>query len=181
MFYRRLIIGFLFCLICCASCSEFNRVLKSTDNEMKYEVAMDYFDRKDYNRALQLFDLLQNSFRGTPKGEMIAYRTAMCYYLTNDYDIAGYYFNKFVNAYPYSREAEKGAFMNAYCSYLTSPNSSLDQQNTYTAISQLNSYMERYPQGDSINRAKELVNDLNAKLEEKDYNTLSDILSAARR
>lgn len=167
---NRILILACFVLLTLSSCSEFNRVLKSTDNDMKYEVAMDYYDRKDYNRALQLFDLLQNSFRGTPKGEMIAYRTAMCYYLTNDFDIAGYYFNKFVNAYPYSRDAEKAAYMNAYCSYLTSPNSSLDQQNTYTAISQLNAYMERYPQGDSINRAKELVNNLNAKLEEKDYN-----------
>ena len=100
MNYRRLILVFLcFLTFCCTSCSEFSRILKSTDNDMKYEVAMDYFDRKDYNRALQLFDLLQNSFRSTPKGEMITYRTAMCYYLTHDYEVAGYYFNKFVAAF----------------------------------------------------------------------------------
>jgi outer membrane protein assembly factor BamD len=145
-------------------------VLKSTDNDMKYEVAMDYYDRKDYNHALQLFDLLQNSFRNTPQGEMITYRTAMCYYLTYDYEIAAYYFNKFVNTYSFSREAEKAAFMNAYCSYLISPKVNLDQQNTETAISQLESYIERYPQGDSVARAKELLVDLNGKLEEKDYN-----------
>ena len=170
MFYRRLIIWFLICLVCCTSCNEFNRVLKSTDNDMKYEVAMDYYDRKDYNHALQLFDLLQNSFRNTPQGEMITYRTAMCYYLTYDYEIAAYYFNKFVNTYSFSREAEKAAFMNAYCSYLISPKVNLDQQNTETAISQLESYIERYPQGDSVARAKELLVDLNGKLEEKDYN-----------
>lgn len=170
MFYRRLIIGFLFCLVCCTSCSEFNRVLKSTDNDIKYEVAMDYYDRKDYNHALELFDLLQNSFRSTPKGEMITYRTAMCYYLTYDYDIAAYYFNKFASNYPFSNLAERAAYMNAYCNYLTSPKVNLDQQSTYTAITQLESYIERYPQGDSITRAKELLVDLNNKLEEKDYN-----------
>lgn len=170
MFNRRLIIGFLFCLICCTSCNEFSRILKSTDNDMKYEVAMDYYDRKDYNHALQLFDLLQNSFRNTPKGEQITYRTAMCYYLTYDYEIAAYYFNKFVGSYPFSPEAEHAAFMNAYCSYMTSPKVSLDQQNTYSAITQLESYLERYPQGDSVARANELLNNLNDKLEEKDYN-----------
>ena len=170
MFYRRLIIGLLFCLICCTSCNEFSRILKSTDNDMKYEVAMDYYDRKDYNHALQLFDLLQNSFRNTPKGEMITYRTAMCYYLTYDYEIAAYYFNKYVSTYPFSPEAEHAAFMDAYCSYMTSPNINLDQQNTYTAIEHLESYLERYPQGDSAARANELLVNLNNKLEEKDYN-----------
>ncbi|MBR4146428.1 MAG: outer membrane protein assembly factor BamD [Bacteroidales bacterium] len=171
MNYRRLIIGLLFCLtVCCTACSEFNRILKSTDNDMKYEVAMDYYDRKDYNKALQLFDLLQNSFRSTPKGEMITYRTAMCYYLTHDYEIAAYYFNKFVTAYPFSKDAEDAAFMNAYCSYMTSPISTLDQKNTLSAISQFESYIEKYPQSDSIARAKELLADLNNKLEEKDYN-----------
>ena len=171
MIYRRLFIGSLFCLmLCCSSCNEFNRILKSTDNEMKYEVAMDYYDRKDYNKALQLFDLLQNSFRNTPRGEMVSYRTAMCYYLMNDYEVAAYYFNKFVNSYPFSRDAEKAAFMNAYCNYMTSPNPTLDQKNTYTAIDQLKSYMEQFPQGDSIVRANELLTDLNNKLEEKDYN-----------
>ena len=153
-----------------SSCSEFKRILKSTDNDMKYEVAMDYFDRKDYNRALQLFDLLQNSFRSTPKGEFVAYRTAMCYYETNDFEIAGYYFNKFIQNYPYSIDAEKAAFMNAYCNYLISPNKSLEQQNTMTAINQLKSFIERYPESDSITRANELLDDLNNKLEEKEYN-----------
>lgn len=170
MIYRKLILGILFCSVCCVSCNEFDRVVKSTDNDMKFEVAMDYFDRKDYNRALQLFDLLQNAFRGTPQGEYVAYRTAMCYYETADYDIAAYYFDKFVQSYPFSIDAEKAAYMNAYCNYLVSPNKTLDQRNTYTAISQLKSFIERYPESDSIVRANELLEDLNEKLEEKDYN-----------
>ena len=159
-----------FALLALCSCSEFDRILKSNDNEMKYEVAMDYYDRKDYNHALELFDLLQTAFRSTPKGEAITYRTAMCYYLTDDYEIAAYYFNKFIVNYPFSRDAQTAAFMNAYCSYLTSPKSSLDQQNTYKAISNLESFIENYPKSDSIGRAKELLEDLNNKLEEKDYN-----------
>ena len=169
MFHRRLILGILLTMVCCTSCNVFSRILKSTDNEMKYEVAMDYYDRKDYNKALQLFDLLQNTFRNTPRGEFIAYRTAMCYYLTNDYEIAGYYFNKFVTGYPFSMDAEKAAFMNAYCAYLNSPISSLDQETTKRAIEQFNSFIEQYPESDSVARAKDLLGKLNEKLEEKDY------------
>ena len=170
MIYRRLVIASLFAALCCTSCNEFGRILKSTDNDMKYEVAMDYYDRKDYNHALQLFDLLQNAYRSTPKGEYVAYRTAMCYFETNEFEIAGYYFNKFLQGYPFSVDAEKAAYMNAYCSYLLSPNISLDQKSTHTAINQLTNFIERYPESDSLARAHELLDELNNKLEEKDYN-----------
>lgn len=160
----------LFGLVALCSCNDFNRMIKSTDNEMKYEVAMDFYERGDYNRALQLFDLLQASFRNTPRGENITYKTAQCYYYQNEYEIAGYYFNRFTQSYPFSKNAEKAAFMNAYCSYLLSPESGLDQTNTHTAINQLKGFTERYPQSDSLARAEQLMDKLNEKLEEKDYN-----------
>ncbi len=34
----------------------------------KYEAAIDLYERKDYSRALELFDLLQAAYRGTAKG-----------------------------------------------------------------------------------------------------------------
>jgi len=157
-------------LLAFTSCNDFNRLVKSTDNEMKYEVAMDYFERGDYNHALQLFDLLQASFRNTPKGEAITYSTAQCYYMQSDYEIAGYYFSRFVQMYPFSKKAETAAFMSAYCSYLDSPEAGLDQTNTHSAIKQLNGFIEHYPNSDSLSRAEYLLTDLNKKLEEKDYN-----------
>ena len=160
----------LLSLVAFSSCNDFNRMVKSTDNEMKYEVAMDFYDRGDYNHALQLFDLLQASFRNSPRGEAITYRTAQCYYNQGDYEIAAYYYNKFCQTYPFSKDAEKAAYMNAYCSYSTSPESGLDQTNTYTALKQLYGFVERYPQSDSLARVNQLIKNLNDKLEEKDYN-----------
>ena len=167
---NRLLILAVLGLVAFTSCNDFNRLVKSTDNEMKYEVAVDYYERGDYNHALQLFDLLQASFRNTPKGESITYKTALCYYYQEDYEIAGYYFNKFTQTYPFSKDAEKAAFMQAYCSYMLSPESGLDQTNTHSAIKQLKIFTERYPNSDSLTRVNELLTDLNDKLEEKDYN-----------
>ena len=152
------------------SCNEYKQIIKSTDSEMKFEVANDYYDRHDYNRALMLYDLLQTSFRNTTKGEVVAFNTAMCYFNTKEYDVASFYFNKFVGTYPYSRNTEKAAFLNAYCSYLQSPATSLDQTSTYEAIKKLNYFTEKYPKSDSLDRAKEMIQSLNDKLEEKDYN-----------
>lgn len=136
---------------------------------MKYEIALDYYERHDYYKALQLFDLLQASFRNSPKGENITYLTAECYYQQKDFDIAAYYYSKFVQTYPFSVDAEKAAYMSAYCHYLTSPVSSLDQSNTQTAIKLLKNFTEKYPESDSLARANELITKLNDKLEEKDY------------
>ena len=167
---NRFLILALLALAGFSSCNDFSRLVKSTDNEAKYEVAVDYYERGDYNHALQLFDLLQASFRNTPRGEDITYKTAQCYYLQDDYEIASYYYNRFVQSYPFSRNAEKAAFMQAYCSYLLSPESGLDQTNTFDALKQLKAFEERYPKSDSLTRVRELLTDLNEKLEEKDYN-----------
>ena len=167
---NRLLIVALLALVAFSSCNDFNRMVKSTDNEMKYEVAMDYFDKGDYNHALQLFDLLQAAFRNTPKGEFILYRTALCYYYQNDYDIASYYFNKFSQTYPFSKNAENADYMSAYCNYKLSPEAGLDQTNTHKAINQLQAFTEKHPNSDSLDRAKYLISSLNDKLEEKDYN-----------
>lgn len=167
---KSLLILSLFGLMLFCACNDFNRLVKSTDNEMKYEVAVDYYERGDYNHALQLFDLLHASFRNTPKGESITYKTALCYYYQDDYDIASYYFNKFAQTYPFSKNAEKAAFMQAYCSYMLSPEAGLDQTSTHDAIKQLKGFIERYPKSDSLDRANQLLANLNDKLEQKDYN-----------
>ena len=167
---KRLLILAVLGLATFTSCNDFNRLVKSTDNEMKYEVAVDYYERGDYNHALQLFDLLQSSFRNTPKGESITYKTALCYYYQDDFEIAGYYFNRFVQTYPFSKDAEKAAYMSAYCSYRVSPESGLDQTSTHSAIKQLKGFIDQYPNSDSLSRAQHLLTELNDKLEEKDYN-----------
>ena len=167
---NRILILTALCALVFASCNDFGRLVKSTDNEMKYEVAMDYYDRGDYSHALQLFDLLQAAYRNTPRGENITYRTAECYYNQKDYDIAAFYYNKFCSTYPFSKSAERAAFMNAYCSYMLSPESGLDQTNTHEAIKHLKAYAERYPNSDSLERVNQLIDNLNEKLEEKDYN-----------
>ena len=66
-------------LLAFMSCNSHNKLLKSTDNELKYNTAISLFEKKDYNRALQLFDVLQSAYRGKPEGEQIAIYTAECY------------------------------------------------------------------------------------------------------
>ncbi len=170
MIKKLLIPVVIFLLFSISSCSKYQKLLKSTDNEVKYETAMDLYEKKDYTRSLELFDLLQAAYRGTNKGEEISYRMAYCYYNLKDYTVASFYFKKHAQTYPTSARAEECMFMNAYCYYLDSPRPSLDQSNTYLAIKELQAFADQYPKSERVSESNKLIDDLRAKLEEKDYN-----------
>jgi len=53
------------------SCGEYNKVLKSTDANLKYSKGMEYYEQGRYERALPLFEELISLYRGTTKSEKI--------------------------------------------------------------------------------------------------------------
>ena len=161
----------MFFLMTFVSCSNYSKLLKSTDNEYKYNAAMLYYKQKDYNRALQLFDILQAAYRGKPEGEDIAYYTAECYYHMNDYNIASHYYKRYVVNYPFGKRTEFALFRSACCYYLESPNIALDQTDSYTAISEFQSFVDLYPKSIYVDSANQLIDTLRYKIVEKDFNT----------
>ncbi|NTW26131.1 MAG: outer membrane protein assembly factor BamD, partial [Lentimicrobium sp.] len=77
-------------LVVFSSCSKYQKLVKSTDNEVKYEMAIAYYEDKDYYRAIQLFDQLMPFFRGTERAELMAYYYANAHYEQKDYILASY-------------------------------------------------------------------------------------------
>jgi outer membrane protein assembly factor BamD len=168
MFLSRFKIYLLLSVLVLASCGKQQKLLKSTDNEAKYAAAIDYYEKNDYYRALQLFQQLINFYQGTEKAEKMQFYYAYCYYHQKDYVLASYYFKRFGNNYPRSSYAEEAMFMNAYCYFLDSPSSSLDQTNTLTAIKELQLFINFYPNSDRVDEASKLIDQLRAKLQRKD-------------
>lgn len=164
-----ILLGLCF-LMTFTSCSSHSRILKSTDNEYKYNAAMMYYKQKDYNRALQLFDVLQSAYRGKPEGDEIAYYTAECYYNMKDYNIASHYYKRYAVNNPFAKNVESALFRSACCYYLESPGISLDQADSYTAISELQSFVDLYPQSALVDSANVLIDTLRYKITEKDFN-----------
>lgn len=130
MFKKTRIILLLFVAIALVSCSKHQKLLKSSDNEMKYEKAVEYYEKGDYYRALQVFEQLIPVYRGTSKAEQLYYYYAYSYYYEREYIMASYYFKRFTINFPTSEFAEETAFLVAYCKYLDSPNYSLDRSDT---------------------------------------------------
>lgn len=167
MFRRWFFVLLLIGVIISVSCSKHSRVLKGTDNDLKYEMAVDFFEKGDYYRAIQLFDQLIAIYRGTERIESINYYYAYCYYEQGDYLLASYYFKRFAQNYPTNPNAELCMYLNAYCYYLDSPRYSLDQTNTYEAIKEMQLFINLYPESDSIASCNAIMDKLRDKLEKK--------------
>ena len=150
------------------SCSQYQKLLKSSDNEIKYTKALEYYEKGEYLKSQQLFEQIQAFFKGTDKAEKIAYYNANCYYKQKDYILSGYYFRSFSTNFSSSVYAEEALYLSAYCSYLDSPRSSLDQTSTAEAISSLQVFANQYPKSDRVPECNKLIDELKAKLERKD-------------
>lgn len=150
------------------SCSKYQRLLKSTDYEEKYLMALSYYEQKDFDRAIQLFDQLVPYYRGTDRAERISYLYAYAHYYQQDYVMASFYFKRFAKTFPKSANAEEAAFMSAYCQYLDSPRHTLDQTNTHEAIKELQLFINQYPQSSRIDECNRLIDNLRKKLELKE-------------
>jgi len=158
----------LFIAFAC-SCGKFNKILKSTNLEDKYAAAEAYYLKGDYYHAQQLFEELITYYRGTSKAEKIYYYYAYSYYGTQDYTTAAYYFKTFATTYPNSKYAREAQYLSAYCTYLDSPDYSLDQANTLSAIKELQLFVDMYPKSDTVVICNKLIDDLRFKLEFKEY------------
>lgn len=151
-----------------SSCGEYNKILKSTDRELKYTYAKKYFDEGKYNRSITLLEELVAPFKGTARAEETLYLLAQSYYNSKDYLSATQIFTTYYNTYPNGEYAEPSRFYSAYGMYLDSPDPRLDQTKTYTAISEFQKYIERYPQSERAEQAKNYMFELQEKLAYKE-------------
>ncbi len=157
-------------IIAFAGCkSKFEKLRASNDTAKKYREAVRLYEKKDYNKALSLFDDLVTKYRGTAEAEDLSYYFAYTHYKLRDYTTARYHFKTFADTYASSAKAEECRFMAAYCFYLESPTFSLDQENTIKAIEALQLFINLYPKSERVAEASKLISNLRDKLETKSY------------
>lgn len=165
-----LILSFTIVIIGLAGCkSRFEKIRLSNDVTKKYQEALRLYNKKDYSKALILFEDLNQKYRGRAQAEDLSYYYAYTLYRLDDYTTARYQFKQFADSYPASKNAEECRFMAAYCYYLDSPNYSLDQENTYKAIDALQLFINLYPKTDRAAQAAKYITDLRNKLEDKAF------------
>ena len=164
-------IGFVFLLtsVLLMSCSDYNKVLKSTDYEFKFKKAIEYYEAGEFVRSGTLFQELINIYRGTSRADQIYYYFAKSMMGQRDYLMANQYFRTLLREHPTSQYAEESQFMIGYASYLQSPKVRLDQEVTLNAIDAFQLYINLYPFSERVDEANRLIDELRDKLVEKSY------------
>ena len=152
-----------------SSCGEYNKLLKITDYEYKYEAAKNYFAKGQYNRAATLLNELIAILKGTDKAEESLYMLGMSYYNQNDYQTAAQTFTQYYNVYPRGTFTELARFHAGKALYLDTPEPRLDQSGTYNAIQQLQMFLEYFPNSAKKDEAQNMIFALQDKLVMKEY------------
>ena len=152
-----------------ASCADYNRILKTSDYEYKYEAAKQYYAEGQYNRAATLLGDLLTTLKGTDQGEESLFLTGMCNFNSQSYDAAASIFRKYYQTYPKGRYAEQARFNCGYALYKNTPEPRLDQTATYEAVTEFQNFIENFPSSGLRPQAQDLIFKLQDKLVEKEY------------
>ena len=159
----------LFSVFLFSACGEYQKLLKSNDPELKFNKAVEYFDKGDFMRATTLFDEVSMYYKGTAQSETVLNYLAKSYMGQKDYFSASEYYKTYVRTYPKGQYTIESKFMIGYCFYLDSPDPRLDQTATNNAIDALQEFVDIYPESDRVQEAVKLLDELNNKLAYKAF------------
>ncbi|MFN8242274.1 MAG: outer membrane protein assembly factor BamD [Bacteroidales bacterium] len=151
------------------SCGQYEKLLKSTDYELKKTKLKEYYDDGQYARASELLSQVLPRYRATEEAEELMWLNAQSYYGMRDFELAGQEFKNLSDLYPYGKYAEDSYFMAAMCAYYVSPRAELDQANTRAAMEGFVIFATKYPSSPKAPDANRYIDELREKLVEKSY------------
>ncbi|MDB5233914.1 MAG: hypothetical protein JWR44_907 [Hymenobacter sp.] len=152
------------------ACSNgYQKLLKSSDVNKKYEAAVKYYDKGDFFRAGTLLEDLIPLLKGRPEAEKAQFYFANTNFKQRNYVLSAFYYKSFIETYPNSEYAEEAAYLNAKSLFLDSPGYELDQTNTVSALESIQDFLNRYPESKFKAETDNMAQELQKKLENKAY------------
>jgi len=165
----RLVIAVLLLAFTIISCNKFNKVLNSKDVNYKLEKADEYYSKKKYRYAQQLYEQLFTVYKGTDKFEDLYYKYAYCFYYQGQYRDAENLFKGYLEVFPNSSRAEEVDYMRAYSYFKQSPKLELEQVNTVKAMNMMQTFISTHPNSPRVKEANDVISQSRAKLEQKEF------------
>jgi outer membrane protein assembly factor BamD len=153
-----------------SSCNKLqDQAMKSADKAFILKVANQKYEQKNWKDALVLYDRLANLVAGTDELKDVAFKTAYANYYDKSYPLAGHQFKNFAVRYPEDPRREEAAYLSALCYYQDSHDYNLDQTSTNSAITELQDFLNTYPNSERSKNIGQLIDELSYKLEFKAY------------
>ena len=150
-------------------CSKFRKIQKSGDWKVKYEAALEYYEKEDYHRTIILLEDILPIIRGTEEAELGNFYLAYSYYYQEQFILSAHHFQEFVRIYGRSEYVMEAAYLHAHSLYLQSPDYQLDQTVTYEAVTAMQQFINKYPASEYAPEADKIIDDMQRKLEKKAY------------
>lgn len=149
--------------------TEMDQAMKSADKDFILKVANEKFAKKKWADALALYDRLPNLVAGTDDAPNVVFNSAYSNYYDKNYRLAANQFKNFVTSFPQDPRKEEAAYLSALCYYEGSLQYNLDQSNTESAITELQNFLNEYPDSERSKNITQLVDELTYKLEFKAF------------
>lgn len=159
----------LMLVVALTSCDSYNKVFKTNDYDYRYETAKAYYLEGSYVKASELLESMVTMLKGGDKAEESLVLLARCYYESKDYETASQYFKLHYSNYPRGEYAEYTRFYSGKSLFMSVPEPELDQTSTYSAINELQLFMEYYPHSKHNAEAQEMILKMHDVLVKKMY------------
>ncbi len=160
---------FVLILVIGVSCGKFRKIEKSQDWRIKYDAALNYYNKKEYYKASVLFEQIIPIVRGLPEGEKVQFYLAYCQYYDKLYLLASEQFKTFYETYGRSAMAEEARYMYAYSLYKSSPKDNLDQTSSIDAMAAMQEFLNRFPNSKFRDQSIDVIVTTQKKLERKGF------------
>jgi len=134
-----------------------------------YENGVSEYQDEDYDRAIRYFRTVFNYGRGNEWAPEAQFQLAMAQRQLGKHLVAANEFQRFTQLYRNHTKVPLAQFEQARSYYLRSPQYQLDQSDTRQAIDLFQLFVDQYPDHSKVAEAREMVDELRAKLAHKKY------------
>ena len=160
----------LMAVVATVSCkSQYEMVLTSNDEDLKYQAAFEYFEQGKYSKAAAVFEALSVMVDGTERDDTVKYYWGLSNYMFKDYYTAETNFDNFIANYPRSPFSSDARYLRIDCLYRSTLRYELDQAPTYKAINAISEYILEYPDNTHMQECRDMLLELNTRLDRKAY------------
>ncbi len=150
-------------------CSGYDKILKSSDYDYRYELAKTLFIQGKYSNASSIIEDCVVMFKGRAVAEEAIFMLAECYYRMEDYMSASQYYKTYYRTFPNGSLNESARFMSGKCLYYDTPDTRLDATSTFEAIDELQIFIENFPLSQYRREASDMVYNMYDRLVDKEF------------
>ena len=166
---KNILILFLLSLFVWGCSASINTANMSPEERLAFSKKL--YENEDYEQAVNEFSNLVLQYPGNAVIDTAQFYLGQSRFKRKEYILAAYEFSKLIKNMPASKLIPESQFMLSDCYYRLSPDFTLEQKYTRSAIKEFQAFIDFYPASDKVPEGELKIKEMNDKLAHKEYNT----------